>query len=114
MVISSAGGVTRTATCACDYDRLLGGHAGWHGQPVNQRDLALDLAALAQASNNRCNQQLLWVGMNVRIQLEAGGDDAGSDVGAILDVHAAVDAETALPLRLRSDPDGRCPSGVKG
>ena len=38
------------------------------------------------------NQQLVWVGMNARVHLEAGGNHAGSDVGAVLHAQAAVNA----------------------
>jgi len=62
---------------------------------VDQRNLALNLAALAQAGNNRGNQQLLGVGMNARIESDAPGHDAGSDVSAVLDVNAAIEAKTS-------------------
>ena len=82
--------------------KRVGGDAGFsfgrtrrRRQPVDQRNLALNLAALAQAGNNRGNQQLLGVGMNARIEPHAPGHDAGADVSAVLDVNAAVDAETS-------------------
>ena len=72
---------------------LHGCLSGDGGQPGGKRNLALQLPALAEMRNDRRNQQLLWIGVNLRIQPDAGGDHAGSNVGAAVDVHAAVGAE---------------------
>ena len=71
------------------------GRARWRSKPGSQREIAINLAALAQAKKNRCNQQLFGIGMNMRIETKAGGDDAGSDVSAVFDVNSPIGAEAA-------------------
>ena len=78
-----------------------GTRSGWSlaspgpdGEPVNQREVARNLR-LPDGGIRRITNSGLQVGVQARIQLKACGDDAGSDVGAILDVQAAVDAEAA-------------------
>ena len=75
---ASAGG--RRATGA-------GAPAGQGGRSGNaaarERAIAIDLAALAQAGDDRGDQQLFGIGMKMRIKPKAGGDDAGSDVRAV-------------------------------
>src|ERR1035437_1912948 len=60
---------------------------------MGQRQVARDLAALAQAKNDRGNQKLLGIGMEARIESKARGDNARSDVRAVLDVEAAIGAK---------------------
>jgi hypothetical protein len=57
--------------------------------------LAIDLSALAKAGDDGADQQLFRVGMNARVEAHAGGDDAGPDVGAVLDVDTAIGAEAS-------------------
>ncbi len=58
-----------------------------------QGDLAGDLASLTQPHNDRVDEQLLRVGMDMGIEANTGGDDTGSDVGAALHMDAAVRTE---------------------
>src|ERR1039458_1275523 len=60
---------------------------------MGQCQVARDLAALADAKNDRGNQQLLRISMDTRIESKARGDDACPDVRAVLDVEAAIGAK---------------------
>ena len=73
--------------------------AGWTLREVpaagRERKVAVDLAALAKAGDDGADHQLLRIRMNPRVERNAGGDDAGPDVRAVLDVDAPIDAEAA-------------------
>ena len=58
-----------------------------------QRNGALQLPALAEARNDRGKDQMLRIGMDVRIQLHAPGLHVGIDVSSAVDVNHAVDAK---------------------
>ena len=58
-----------------------------------ERDLARDLASLTQPHNDRVDEQLLRVGMDMGIEANTGGDDTGSDIRAAFHMDAAVGAE---------------------
>ena len=64
-----------------------------HGQPVNQGEVAIDLAALTEVDLDRVDQQRFGVGVESGVQLKAGGHNAGSDVRGIVNVDATVNTE---------------------
>ena len=119
MVIGRADGAGRVAlrvgggTRAAGSRRAEHGGAGNGGKPGAERDLALHLAALAEARDDGSDEQASWVGMHMRIQAEAGGDDAGSDVRAVLDMEVAIGTE--FPALLRAARSRwAMPCGAKG
>jgi hypothetical protein len=59
------------------------GCEGWQAAR-GERDLALELAALPQAGNDPGDQQLPRIGVDMGIEPNAGGHDAGSDVGSVV------------------------------
>ena len=62
-------------------------------------NLTVDLAALAKARDDRCNQQLLCVGMDMRIQPHARCVNARLNVGAAIDMNGAIGAEFSRMAR---------------
>ena len=68
---------------------------GTGGEPGTEVDHAFDLAALAEADDDGGDEQVRRVGVHMRVETNAGGDDAGPDVGAVVDVDVAIGAELA-------------------
>jgi hypothetical protein len=70
---------------------LLRVRGGIAGKPGLKRNRTVDLAALPLAKDDLRDEQLFLIGVDARVEREAPGGDARSNVRTVVNVYAAVD-----------------------